>query len=188
MRNKHTFTVDVVKGDFRPLHTGALFPDETLVHAWDDDHNDTVIFMRLRVVDGRPVLIEFGVRQNGDFDPVVELQARYIHSLAIDELVTEAIRSVGVTVAGALIHQRPSDPATEGDLAVRSRKRRLMTEALLSEVAQVVRDNPDAPIKAVQETMFCSYRTAGRWVAAARDALLIPPARSSISNKKEGSR
>jgi hypothetical protein len=43
-----------------------------------------------------------------------------------------------------------------------------VTDALLREVADIVRANPAEPTKAVAAQMFTSHRNATRWITTAR--------------------
>jgi len=79
------------------------------------------------------------------------------------EKVTEAIYArVGLRPDG----DDPSKRAEDG--AAMMLRRRRITDALLQEVADIVRANPTEPTKAVAKQMFTSHRNATRWIAAAR--------------------
>jgi len=46
--------------------------------------------------------------------------------------------------------------------------RRLITPALLGQVSEIVKANPDTPTKAVSRELNTSHRNATRWIAAAK--------------------
>ena len=163
-----------VAGVARPLSTGAMFPTVATVQAYEEGNPSTEITLRLRVLEGRPVLVGISVGSDAEIDrlfdgpEIVELDGEYLRRLPFDELVMTATKAVARAFAAAAPAPYRRDPATEGDVAVRARGRRVMTDDLLVDVALIVKAHPEAPTRAVHEQMGCSYRTAGRWVAEAR--------------------
>jgi hypothetical protein len=147
-----------------------MFPEAADVKVYDLSDTSTVLTLRLRVLDGRPVLVGLEIGANG---PQRELVAGDVR-LPIRELTEAAVRAVAVEIADAAPHPFRRDPGPEGEAALLARRRRAMTDDLLLKVAQVVRDNPDRPTQQVSEQLNCSYRTAGRWVAAARERGHLP--------------
>ena len=165
-----------VAGVARPLSTGAMFPTVATVQAYEEGNPSTEITLRLRVMEGRPVLVGISVGPDAEIDrlfdgpEIVELDGEYLRRLPFDELVMTATKAVARAFAAAAPAPYRRDPATEGDVAVRARGRRVMTDDLLADVVLIVKAHPEAPTRAVHEQMGCSYRTAGRWVAEARSA------------------
>lgn len=169
------YSVTRVEPPLRPLPTGALFPPsaDVLVYEVSDDTDDALT-LHLRVIDGRPVLVGIeAVRLDGGQR---ELTVEELRGLPLGHLTTSAVRAVGAAVAAAAPAPYGRDPVLEGLAAVAARRRRAMTDDLLSEVARIVNDeaNADAPTEAVRRQLFCSYRTAGRWVAEARARGFLP--------------
>ena len=184
MAESRAFMIDV-RGAFVPLDTGSLFPIEADVQVYDPEMPENVIVLGLRIVDGRPALVHFAVSPVGGWDGAPEITATAIHGLPVDELVSEAVRFVAMRVAASAPAAFRGDPSKEGALAVQSRRRRrVMTDELLSEVARVATENPSAPTRAVADQLHCSYRTAGRWVALAHERDLLAPTRQEIKSKK----
>jgi hypothetical protein len=170
-----------------------MFPKAASVFVYDIDDDSIVIKLRLQIVDdrlegaewaGAPVLVGVSIGPNGN---PREITATEFHKLPIEKLVTSAVRAVAMGFAHPLA-PLGADAATAGAAATRARRRRSMTSNLLADVARVVTQNPDAPTQAVADELYCSYRTAGRWVAAARSAGVLPKlSRKSARADKEGS-
>ena len=188
----HAFLVGEIEGPARPLRTGAMFPKAASVFVYDIEDDSMVIKLRLRIVDDRlegaewagvPVLVGVSVEPNGS---PREITATEFHKLPIERLVIGSVRAVAMDFA----HPRAPlgvDALVAGAAAVGARRRRAMTSNLLADVARVVSQNPDTPTRAVADQLFCSYRTAGRWVAAARDAGFLPQlSRKSANADNEG--
>lgn len=150
---------------------------------------------------GRPAVSAYAVRHEGGgpipadlrrgLEAKLEEMADRLHAKAVaeEEVVIDlpdgTLRmggpgsSITVPVERARITRRHADPeAVEAELFHKlqaSRRRRKVTPDLLSEVAAVYREHPQAPTKAVSAAMYVSPAQASRYVKAAREAGLIPP-------------
>ena len=180
------YSVDI-EGPIKPLSPGgAMFPESAIVQVLIAD--ELVVTLRLRPIDGRPALVGVGFGPLGDWTTSEEISATDVHRVPVDDLVQDAVRAVAVNVAQAAPVPFRTDPAEAGTAALRVRRRRTMTDSLLSEVATIVLDdrNRDAPTRAVSEQLYCSYRTAGRWVAEARvRGLLRSEVAREVSTEEE---
>jgi hypothetical protein len=97
------------------------------------------------------------------------LTASAIRSVPFKLIVDEVIRRL--EIEAKLSQPQPLDAT--GGLRVRSRvlrtrTRRLIDDALLTEVAAIVRFNPAKPNEALRTQMHTSARNASRWIAAAK--------------------
>jgi hypothetical protein len=182
-----TFVPTNVVGPIRPLHTGALFPESADVHVYELADTDVLVTLHLQVADGRPILTGLWIGPVAPNRPAREITATEIRSLPVKELVENAIRAVAVSIADATPYPYRTDLDSAGVMALRARRRRAMTNELLSEVARVVSEpvNADAPTRAVAEQLHCSYRTAGRWVAEARARGLLPRRIEGLVDEEE---
>lgn len=115
------------------------------------------------VEDGKPVVNRLTLeRLPGERD----LSAGDLQRLPLDRIVTAVQRQIAYRAALAAGH---SDPAAAAETAGTQRGRwRRVDRDLLEKVAHHVLSSPEAPTKAVQENLFCSHRTASRWIAEAR--------------------
>jgi hypothetical protein len=169
------FVITDVRGAYIPLETDALFPIEADVDIYDDVLPESVITLGFRILDGRPALVNFSVRPLVNWSEGPEITPTSIRSLPVEELASEAVRYVAMSVAAGAPAAFRRDAKKEGDRAVQARRRRrVMSDDLLADVARVATENPTAPTKAVADQLHCSYRTAGRWVALARERGLLP--------------
>jgi hypothetical protein len=82
-----------------------------------------------------------------------------------DHVVVAAAHQVEVEEGGDTFM---SEDAYERLHANVRNRRRLITDSLLAEVAQIVRGNPSQPTKKVAEQLFTSHRNATRWISVAR--------------------
>jgi hypothetical protein len=99
-------------------------------------------------------------------------------SRPLDQLVSKtAGRSVEseedfIRVDNRLISQGEA----AGQSARKMRRRRVVTDELLQDVARIyTEDRSGAPTKAVSDELFTSHRNATRWVALARERGLLDP-------------
>jgi len=186
----HSFasvTADV-EGPLRPLRTGAMFPEAADVRFYYMPKVASYVVFDLRTIDERPVLV--GISGFDVEDRPRELTAAEIHALPVESLTVLAVRTVAACVASGAPAPFARDPSTEGAAAVQARRRHAMTDELLREVAAIVNDeeNSRAPTQAVKEHKHCSYRTAARWVAAARERGFLPRSeRAPRDGRSEGS-
>jgi hypothetical protein len=165
-----------------------MFPQSVDVHVYELDDTDVLVTLSLRVVDGSPILTGLSIAPVAPNGPVREITPTQVRALPVKELLDKAIHAVAVSIADAAPHPYRTDLDAAGNAALRARRRRAMTDELLSAVARIVAnpDNADAPTRAVAEQLHCSYRTAGRWVAEARTRGLLPSlAKPLDSDEKE---
>lgn len=156
-----------VEGTARPLAAGPMFPSEATVH-FIEAATDLFVAVTLRTVDRRPVLSRLEVRPVNP-NTNRELTAGFIHELPLGQLVDRAVRAVGASFADEQAGVGMGDPKRQGDAAVASRRRRVMNDDLLREVAEVVAsDTYGRPREAVREHFHVSLRTASRWIAEAK--------------------
>jgi len=150
-----------------PYHVGPLttLPDSTVFPAWVkvDASVDGEVGLALHLVveDGRPVLdsVSF-VRPRDARGP---LSASRVHAVPLDTVVRRAVALVAT-------HFAKGDEVAAPSGLLHARGRRVVTDELLREVAEVVRADPrGTPNKAVQQTMHTSARNASRWIKAARE-------------------
>ncbi|MGH9090202.1 MAG: hypothetical protein ACRDZR_02290 [Acidimicrobiales bacterium] len=177
------FRVRIVEGPIASLATGAPFPAVADVEIFEAI--ERVVTLRLRVRDGRPVLIRLTVGpwpSSPTFTEMTErdapeLTATEIHALPVEELVTAAIRQVALTVAASTPAPHAYDGRAAADAAVESRRRRIMTDTTLRQVAEIARRasaKPDA-VAAIRREMHTSARSAYRWLGLAEERGYIPP-------------
>jgi hypothetical protein len=147
-------TVLLDRQHFGPLVTlsdGASFPK--WVEAWAKV-DGTAVTLWLAVHEGRPVLRRLAV-QHSDDSPLL---ASTVHGLPVEAIVRQAIADIGDLLQRVGVNSSP----------IASRHRRI-TDALLREVADAVRNDPlGMPNQAVQRAIPCSSRTASRYITAAR--------------------
>ncbi len=186
------FVTTNVEGPVRPLSTGALFPSgiDVLIYPMSagragvlaDERNNKVLTLHLRAIDGQPVLVGISA-SNLDGSPR-ELSAAELHMLPVKALTEGAVRAAAATTAAAVPHPYERDPIVEGQSAVNARRRHVLTDELLQEVASVVKsDTRGEPRQAVRKHFSTSLRTASRWLAAARDRGFL----ATDDNKEAGS-
>ncbi len=145
--------------------------------------------LRLEVRAGLPVVSDLVVR-SPDFS---EVAGTWLHSLPFNDIFGDAIRTAASNLVfreafesgGPIIdwesgrmRQDVADGLDGAATLGRTTRRRLVTPALLEQVAAVYRgavEEGKPPTKAVAEAVPCSHRTATRLVARARDAGLLDP-------------
>lgn len=87
-----------------------------------------------------------------------------LRKIPLDRIFTAACERVGAVAAS---RSGSADLSSAAKAAVQ-RRRHVLASDFLKRVAVVVKENPDAPTRAVAERLFTSHRTASRWIAAAR--------------------
>jgi len=122
--------------------------------------------LEIRVRDGEPELesLRIDAPEGGAIPRVPGLPLKELLTRALNALRWSPPEPAG---KGVRLHPEPIDgPA-----------RRDMTRGFLAQVAQVWKDARAEGVggtKAVKDSFGVSYRTAARWVAAARESKLIP--------------
>ncbi|MDP9403839.1 MAG: hypothetical protein M3P85_11070 [Actinomycetota bacterium] len=107
------------------------------------------------------------------------ISADAIHRLPLPAYMRIAAAMVAMETAteGGVMELDPvgNEATAELEAALGSvgRRRFVLTDEHLAEVAKVYIANPKTPTKAVAEHFFTSRQNAGKWVRAARDAGLI---------------
>jgi hypothetical protein len=174
-----SLVVGPIDGPVLPLATGAPFPQAATVRAYISD--DRLVTLRLRVRAGRPALVglTIGTHDRGPkWAPSLErdapeVTAAEVRALAVDRLVSSAVRAVALAVADATPAPFRYDGEAAATAALGSRRRRAMTEALLREGAAIAQAYPETAIAEVRRQLYCSERTAYRWISEARGRGLL---------------
>jgi len=139
--------------------------------------------VRLRIVlhDGRPEVDEVAVVRRPE-DP--EITSTLLAEIRLAEIVNYCVERLGwLAYLPRFIHPSATDEersdaaqAAAGQSAIASRRRRMVTDALLRDVALIyASDATGAPTKAVSDQLFTSHRNATRWVALARKRGFLAP-------------
>ena len=186
------FEVMPLNPDFRlvKLADGTLFAAEITVQAWQT--GGPLLEITLKVKNGQPALTYFGVRAGSD-DDAEPLRPFLIRALPVARIVEHVMKYVATV---ALMRDRFARENSPWDLSVdelgkaeemsaRLGRRRPMTDPLLQQVANIVRDNQYDPRRKVAETLFMSNRTASRWIAEARRRGLLEES-AMDSSQEEG--
>jgi len=133
------------------------------------------------VIEGRLVCVNVEVRAQVGRRPVDEVTRADLRAVPIDDLREQMAElwsapyehSEGGTTVRVVIGDEAQARASRR--AVAATRRSTDVETLRS-VAEVYRDNPHAPTRAVQEALGVAHRTAGLYVQRAREAGLLAPA------------
>jgi hypothetical protein len=150
-----------------------------------------IVRLRIAVHDGRPELDGLIVdRREGE-----EITSALLDGLPLREMVGGFVSRIAVLAAVNAQRSTGQWPADQGEFdsfrdsavsaASAARRRRVITDELLREVAEVYKANlaTGHPTKAVQEHFGRTYRMAGVYVAAARKAKYLPKAPKKGTNK-----
>ncbi|HUZ20623.1 MAG TPA: hypothetical protein VMU75_08650 [Acidimicrobiales bacterium] len=154
----------------------GLFPARATI-IYVDSSNPLEIVLTVEVRDGAPVFRQVGIaeRPGADLTPAalrkldwpliferVRFWATSAAAMGIRPDLGEGIVS-GLSDLTA-DEARSIERVAEGDV-----RRRRVNDALLRDVAAIVRANPAEPTKAVAAQRFTSHRNATRWIATARE-------------------
>jgi hypothetical protein len=167
-----------------PLEDGSTFPHRCEVVAMGMAMGWPETRLGIVVEEGRPILesllFERPVTLASGKEHWVEISASAIRKIPVEEVVQSAIEHVARQVAW----QQGRDPHQAAATALRTHGRRSITDELLREVAAAVReDRLDMPNQAVRARLYCSSRTASRWIAAARARGFLEE--NELTNNKE---
>jgi hypothetical protein len=145
-----------------------------------------ILRLRLEVEEGQVVLTQLDIRRAVEDSSITASTLRF---LKVDELIRAGVAVVLMRMfadqrlASGWRPSTPDERSRIADLAERanqSRHRRVVTDALLHQVANIYRANEaGAPTIQVAEQLFTSHRNATRWVALARERGFLPPYREA---------
>ena len=155
-----------------PLSSGAMFPDRVAVDFFDPaDRRDEkmIVIVTLQSLAGRPALTGVTIRPIHP-ELVRVLTPVEVHAIPVAELRDRAIDIVLAWAADSSTGPGRGDPDKEVERERQTRGRRLMTDDLLREVAEIVKkDITGRPWRAVMLHFHTSKRSAFRWIEKARE-------------------
>jgi hypothetical protein len=136
--------------------------------------------IRIEVVDGAPTVtsVLFAAAQGGNGVRVTDLKdvASRLEDLAEEICATAAwVRNGSGAFRDFPLSAESRQSAMPSIRRARRKTRRKMNRELLTRVADTYRAAERAPTEAVKAAFGVEHRTAGRYVAAAREAGLLPP-------------
>jgi len=186
------------QGDVAALDDGTPFPSWAEVVLTGDSARESPVILKIEIEAGQPVVTAITVLRTGPGQSIgsTVLRAAGVKNLteaAVARLVEvtfwmEKVRGGSIDAFSAITGSplgNPNDPAMWEELASRksaagnTRRRHLITQRLLEEVAAVYQAAgptfKSAPTTAVAEHFNTSHRNATRWVKEARERRLLPP-------------
>ena len=124
----------------------------------------------LRVEPDRPILVIGGQRPilNPNFGAYTGNGPRTtdLRKIPLDRIFKNACKLAGEQAQAR--RQRLADEESAARAAAGGRRRPATTSDFLKQVAEIARQNPNAPTRAVSERLYMSHRSATRWIARAR--------------------
>ena len=168
-------------GQLTELATGQPFFERAEGSWVRPGSTGPVVRFALICPDGYPEMDEVRiVRSEGD----AEISATTLQSIPLKKIKDEAIGMLGLMAYGAKhrvidesdvkLHRAGIHAAGPSAVAA-SRRRRVVTDELLQEVAEVYKaDTTRRPTQAVADHFFTGHRNATRWVRLARDRKFLP--------------
>jgi hypothetical protein len=172
------------RGGFVPWGEDLMLPRRFAV-SLDDDECDALVTLEVEILDRQPRCraVTCSARDDQSF-----VTAGTLKSLPITRYLqlasSNAVMSVTKDPHGPGLVLQPVGDDEVGVLANQleriGRRRRLITDGFLRDVADLyLRNQADAPTKAVAEHFHTSRQNAGKWVKAARDRGLLDAQESS---------
>lgn len=162
------------------LADGTLFPEsaniEVLVH---DDEGITMVEVALQVSDGCPIVTGVFVRpleKSTTHVGPLSITPTMLHNLnfrMIFDTATQTASFVAFLPSDNPLRDKPFAQAAARNAQTLGRRRQPLTDALLTQVANIVNHNKYDPRKQVASEFYVSGRTASRWIAEARGRGLI---------------
>ena len=157
-------------GEAGELSGGDQFPmwAEVTFYLTASPYSPTVE-VRVELEDGEPVLARLAFQRPSP--PWPALDPMTIRRFPAGRLFEDCVSLLALAVA-----RKAADREEVEERARRTvRRRRVISDELLKEVADHARANPRAPTTEVKERMFTSHRNATRWLGLARKRGLLEP-------------
>lgn len=145
----------------------AVVPREAVM-TFDGEQGSPDAMMRFEVRDGRPECVEIIVRAKPDGRGIRSADLRMVN---IDTQAVEVLTDLGTI---GVVDERAVVNTRRAVQEARASRRGTVTREELERVAELYRENPDAPTQAVEMLLGYSKRTAARRVKQAEEAGLLP--------------
>lgn len=168
----------------RYVGVGDVLVPETMVISTPGDASTPSVRARVEVRDGAPRVVSIAFESGPADGEVRQSHLRSVEVSALLEFHGGMAMKIEDTDDGAVVSfGERLDGAAVARTIRNERSRRRLTRAFLEQVAEVYRANIDhAPTRAVRERFYVSERAASGYVAAARDAGLLPPTSQGRKN------